>query len=343
MDSEKSAGILLMTLLVLMGIFLLMKAVLFFRQFAKDIRYFTMEMGRAENDSEYRYWRRARRCHYLYLVPFVTKKNVLWVYHRLYHRPRHAAKEPESKSVLAVLAPSFLGLVLSAVCLSGASWAWFTGTQSNRVAPVQAARFSVEITAMYEESEESPAVAPQADGSFVLCGDENKGYRVALVAEGTATVGYCAVTVGETTYHTPNMAPGDTVAFAVSGGTVRIVPQWGSYSGVADLRADAVLPAAQAAANQTVAATPLPTTAPVSSKATTTTTTAKTTATTTPVLSTSVTTTAIGSNSGAAKGAETVATTALTTTSDAPTESLVATGSTAEFAGESTDAVSPSR
>lgn len=88
MDNNKEALILLAALIIITIAAAVVKAVEFFTEFNREIRYFKMEMKRAENNLEYRYWRRELRCRRLRLIPFVGEKNVSLIYRLIYHGGR---------------------------------------------------------------------------------------------------------------------------------------------------------------------------------------------------------------------------------------------------------------
>ena len=111
MENESGMIIILTVLIVSAFLLFIYKLTEFFTGFNRDTRYILLEMNRAADSDEYRYWRRELRCHYLCLIPFVTERNVMRLYHRLYHRSKHAEKN-RSDGLSHLLAPSVIGVHL---------------------------------------------------------------------------------------------------------------------------------------------------------------------------------------------------------------------------------------
>lgn len=86
MDNDSGMIIILTVLIVSTFLLIIYKLGEFFTEFNRDTRYILLEMNRAVDSDEYRYWRRELRCHYLCLIPFLAERNVMRLYHRLYHR-----------------------------------------------------------------------------------------------------------------------------------------------------------------------------------------------------------------------------------------------------------------
>ena len=107
MENDSGMIIILTVLIVSAFLLIIYKLAEFFTEFNRDTRYILLEMNRAADSDEYRYWRRELRCHYLCLIPFVTERNVM----RLYHRPKHAEKN-RSDGLSHLLALSVIGVHL---------------------------------------------------------------------------------------------------------------------------------------------------------------------------------------------------------------------------------------
>ena len=183
-------------------------------------------------------WERELRCHYLCLLPFVNEKNVSGIYRVFFHKPRHA-KEKESV-ILRVLVLSFIGMGICAVFLCGATWAWFTATTSAGTAVIQPASYTVTVTAKSDEENLNIAVK---DGVSTAVLEAEKKYTVTLTPGGTATAGYCKITLGGKDYYTGQLTA-DTLTFKVSAAKkqdLTVTPQWGSYSGEAIVEKNSIL------------------------------------------------------------------------------------------------------
>lgn len=135
-----------------------------------------------------------------------------------------------------LLAPMALALALCVVCLFGATWAWFSARVDGTVAPIQTARFTVDIKVV-DSSPASAGVSPtpvvSADGSvqFQLTGWNT--YEVTLTANGTAKTGYCMVTLDGEKYPTAAITAGSPLSFRVkpngSSSTLSVEACWGVY------------------------------------------------------------------------------------------------------------------
>lgn len=206
------------------------KVIEFFVRFNNETRYITAEMHRAYDYSEYRRWRGELRCHYLCLIPFVNERNVMRLYRRIYHKPKHENTEKRSDGLYHILAPSVIGIFICVVCLCGASWAWFTTTQTNSIANIQTATYTVTVTAKKDDTD---IPITENSGTFNISLESGNCYSIILTANGTANNGYCTVKLGEETYHTPQIEKGTSFTFEVNAyqnGDLTITPQWGTCS-----------------------------------------------------------------------------------------------------------------
>lgn len=185
-------------------------------------------MRRAYDYSEYRRWRGELRCHYLCLIPFVNERNVMRLYRRIYHKPKHENTEKHSDGLYHILAPSVIGIFICAVCLCGASWAWFTSTQTSGVANIQTATYTVKITVTQDGNSTNLS---DNNGIYEMALADDGNYKIVITADGTASNGYCKIALGGTTYYTPQIKIGGKFVFSVvsyQGGSLKITPQWGT-------------------------------------------------------------------------------------------------------------------
>ena len=232
MENENGVMILCVALFVAIAALIVAKIAEFFTHFNSDTRYITGEMRRAVDYNQYRYWRRELRCHYLCLIPFVTERNVMGVYRFFFHRGKHAQDEMRSDGMLHILAPSVIGICICAICLCGASWAWFTASTGSSTTKIQAATYSVEVMKVTAEAEAADAPVTVADnGKTEISLKSGQTYTVALQATGTAENGFCIVKFEDTDYYTKQLAPGMKLTFIVNASkdsTMTITPQWGT-------------------------------------------------------------------------------------------------------------------
>lgn len=331
MDARQAVFWLLLCLPVAAVVWITWKLAAFLAGFREGTQYIRMQMQHAYDRTEYQYWRKELRCHYLCLLPFVNEKNVMRVYAWIPHRPRHAEKKEKNDGIYALLLPSLLAVAVGTVGLCGVSWAWFTASRSSGVATIQTAQYRVDVTVTPADSAPQPLATDEATLAAGI-------YRVAIRAHGSAQTGYCVIRVGETDYYTPQIDRDTTFSFTLKvtpdDVSLRITPQWGTCvhpseslggddptlvvpSGVPLVRPqDTTVPVIT---SSTTTAPPLSTTAAPSvavPSATSTTATATTTATTT-AAETSATAAAVATTEISATSAP--STTAAPTATDAPT------------------------
>ena len=232
MENKSGALILLIMLIVSAFVILMVKLAAYIRHFNGETRRIIMKMQRAADEKEYCYWHKMLRCHYLCLIPFVNERNVSGAYSFFFHQPKRAEKETRIDGVFHILAPSLAAFCLCAVCLCGASWAWFTASSGIGAAKVQAATYAVKI-----ERETDPDDWQESEYQISL--DGGKTYELRITPAETATTatnGYCTVKIGDKTYQTNQIPKGSSSAFsfkvqANENAKLTITPKWGTGSG----------------------------------------------------------------------------------------------------------------
>lgn len=236
MGNKSGALILLIMLIVSAFVILMVKLAAHIRHFNGETRRIIMKMQRAADEKEYCYWHKMLRCHYLCLIPFVNERNVSGAYSFFFHQPKRAEKETRIDGVFHILAPSLAAFCLCAVCLCGASWAWFTASSGIGAAKVQAATYTVEIAC-------EPETGVWQDGEYQISlygnRDDKKTYNLCITSAtsaGTATKGFCDVKIGDKTYQTSQIPKGSSFAFSVTvpaneNAKLTITPKWGTGSG----------------------------------------------------------------------------------------------------------------
>lgn len=232
MGNKSGALILLIMLIVSAFVILMVKLAAYIRHFNGETRRIIMKMQRAADEKEYCYWHKMLRCHYLCLIPFVNERNVSGAYSFFFHQPKRAEKETRIDGVFHILAPSLAAFCLCAVCLCGASWAWFTASSGIGAAKVQAATYTVKIEYKTTDTD------VWQDGEYQISLDGGKTYelRITPAETATATDGFCDVKIGDTTYQTDQIPKGSGSAFsfkvqANENATLVITPKWGTGSG----------------------------------------------------------------------------------------------------------------
>ena len=244
MEDENGAIVWGVAFAVTFIILIVAKIVAYFRRSGENARYYKMEMRRASSENEYRFWRRELRCHYLCMLPFVNSRNVMRVYQRVYHRSKSAEKEKRRDRILNILAPSVVGMFICALCLCGASWAWFTASAGSGTADIRSAVFKIS----------NVSITPAIDGTVVNVdydeasgiysarlepSETNRTYLLSIskAADSTSRNGYCCITVfkaGETAgtpYYTDNIGGSYAVCIETDRPiTVTVAPIWGDVT-----------------------------------------------------------------------------------------------------------------
>ena len=235
MGNKSGALILLIMLIVSAFVILMVKLAAYIRHFNGETRRIIMKMQRAADEKEYCYWHKMLRCHYLCLIPFVNERNVSGAYSFFFHQPKRAEKETRIDGVFHILAPSLAAFCLCAVCLCGASWAWFTASSGIGAAKVQAATYTVKIVC-----EPEPETGVWQDGEYQISlygnPDDKKTYNLCITSTGTTTNGFCDVKIGDKTYQIDQIPKDSGFAFYVEvpaneNATLTITPKWGTGSG----------------------------------------------------------------------------------------------------------------
>ena len=152
----------------------------------------------------------------------------------------HDNKQVKAETNLTkILLPSVLSILLCMTLLCGMTWAWFASTQSTPAATIQAATYRIDVVAKNGET----VLTAGQDGKYPLAA--GVAYTVTLTASGNASKGYCKVTLPDNTVlRTAQIAPENSLTFTLtltSGGDVSFSPEWGTYSGEPEIKADGVV------------------------------------------------------------------------------------------------------
>ena len=144
--------------------------------------------------------------------------------------------KPETKvhkdPLTALLLPSVVGILICMFLLCGATRAWFTSTQNGATATVKSADYTIAV--QVKDGENTVILT---DNTFTASG--NTEYTVTLTTGGTASTGFCKITVADATagstktLYTAQLAQGQTMTFTVNlsaSATVTFSPQWGTSS-----------------------------------------------------------------------------------------------------------------
>ena len=234
MGNKSGALILLIMLIVSAFVILMVKLAAYIRHFNGETRRIIMKMQRAADEKEYCYWHKMLRCHYLCLIPFVNERNVSGAYSFFFHQPKRAEKETRIDGVFHILAPSLAAFCLCAVCLCGASWAWFTASTSTGTTAIQSSSYKLLYQVVGKDA--TATELAEADNTYTLTADTT----ITLKAIGTAgATGYCSIKIGDETYYTEQIFVDDTFTFTVNasaGTNIILTPKWGTYSHTATIQ-----------------------------------------------------------------------------------------------------------
>lgn len=146
----------------------------------------------------------------------------------------HDNKQVKAETNLTkILLPSVLSILLCMTLLCGMTWAWFASTQSTPTATIQAATYHIDVVAKNGET----VLTTGQNGKYTL--KAGVTYTITLTASGNASKGYCKVTLPDNTVlRTAQIVPKNSLTFTLtltSGGNVSFSPEWGTYSGTAEI------------------------------------------------------------------------------------------------------------
>ena len=162
------------------------------------------------------------------------------------YRAKRIEKRRNSDNILRLLAPSVIGACICAVCLCGASWAWFTAATEASTTTIRSATFQisgVNVTANASETNDAQATTVQvgkAEGGKFEVSLKNGNYTLQIIpATGnTSTKGFCCITIFEndesagTAYYTSNISEDEFSVNIQADKNIRVViePIWGDVA-----------------------------------------------------------------------------------------------------------------
>lgn len=152
-------------------------------------------------------------------------------------RQKHG--QPHGDGLARILAPSMLAICVCTLCLCGVSWAWFTATASSGTAVIQAATYTVDVSADENDKVEITTESGTTTVTFTDAGE----YTITLTPSGTAQNGYCKISYAEGDYYTGQLTT-DKLHFTVNADAnseLTVTPQWGSYSGDPNLSSGSII------------------------------------------------------------------------------------------------------
>ena len=154
------------------------------------------------------------------------------------YRPKRIETKKQSDGLLHLLALSAVGLCACLICLCGVSWAWFTATASTGTTVIQAATYTVDVSA----ENESVKIVPESGTTTAIFTDAGE-YTITLTPTGTAQNGYCKISYAEVDYYTGQLPTGELhfTVNADANSELTVTPQWGSYSGTPNLSSGSII------------------------------------------------------------------------------------------------------
>ena len=168
---------------------------------------------------------------------------------RLFYKSKHSEKTTSDCSIYRILAPSVIGIFICAICLCGASWAWFTASTTTGTTTIQSSSYKL----LYQVNEDTaPTELAETDNTYTLTSDTTV---ITLKATGTAgATGYCSIKVGSEIYYTEQIFADGTFTFSIkaaAGTQIVLTPKWGTYSRDATLHNSDVITATGSQQNST--------------------------------------------------------------------------------------------
>lgn len=163
------------------------------------------------------------------------------LFQRLFYQPKNKERTTGERSICRLLAPSVISIFICAVCLCGASWAWFIASTSTGTTSIKTPEYRL----TYQIDTDTEAAELAADGTTYSM--TKNACVITLKATGTAgATGYCSIKVGDKTYYTEQIFVDGTFTFTVNaaqGTQIILTPKWGTYSGTATLHNSDVITA----------------------------------------------------------------------------------------------------
>ena len=133
-------------------------------------------------------------------------------------------KDSEKKETSYLLLLSLLSFALCIVCLTATTWAWFAASATTESNVISTATFGVDVVV-------ADGANPVSAVDDVYTLSPGKAYTVTLTKTGSASAGFCVVTIDGTDYYTEQITH-DTYTFVlnVTGAAdvpVTFTPYWG--------------------------------------------------------------------------------------------------------------------
>ena len=120
----------------------------------------------------------------------------------------------KGNALLSAITMSVVMMLACAVCLTGATWAWWTANASVQTVEIVTAYYETELVVTYVDSEGNTVVfEPDENGQYNF--EKNVRYTATITASGNASTGFATFKVEGTEYHSIQIAPGDSISFDI--------------------------------------------------------------------------------------------------------------------------------
>lgn len=157
------------------------------------------------------------------------------------YRAKRIEKRRNSDNILRLLAPSVIGACICAVCLCGASWAWFTAATEASTTTIRSATFQISDVKVEAENLETNAVqATKLESGKFEVSLENGSYTLQIIpATGnTSTKGFCCIKICKgkdtagTDYYTSDIGKDKFSVNIQAGEAIKVIvePFWGDVT-----------------------------------------------------------------------------------------------------------------
>ncbi len=138
-------------------------------------------------------------------------------------------KKWQSGSFLLPFYTSLLTILLSMVCLAGASWAWFTANETVTVDPIISANWEVETLQITTDD----ALMPIMESGSTFSVQANTPYTVTASVQGNASTGFLKIETCDGVFYTTERETTFTLLLSRDS-DVTITASWGMETGDAE-------------------------------------------------------------------------------------------------------------
>lgn len=116
--------------------------------------------------------------------------------------------------------------ICCAICFAGVTWAWFSSSTAVKTADIVTANYETELVV----TDQNGNVIEPVDGKYDF--DRYTRYTVTITASGTASTGFATFEVNGSSYHSVQLAPGESISFDIFGYTPLVTgdSNWGTSS-----------------------------------------------------------------------------------------------------------------